>query len=458
MNFNGDGQGWVVLLRCSGDLTSDCVSTGVSSSHLVVHRTFELRTLRVVKGTSSTPGQFIVEPGTWTYDGFSGLWFSWALRDQNGQEVGAATDVPLDIPSFRVFIEVPSGLSGGDYTLDVTAHGTFAGGPVSSPTVSVDVSIDTTLPIITAMSRDVDLFFPVPDGYRDIVRITTAVSEPSTFEYRLRGDDGSVLAALPKVSSIYSPPGEYAWRGAVGGDIVPAGTYRIGVRAQDTAGNYSEWVNTDSFRIDLAKERKITVTTQLLPAKVVSSRFVGKCSSLASPSSHGWKGSLGYYSQTKCKREKNDASVVVVWHAWWLPVSIDGVGSYNWFRVDAYGGAAKGDSRGNYMVLGYIDNKGRFDSRKLFNSKMKWHAGLTRGNQPRQFIHFQNGRPFVVWSNGLTAGSRYDIRYFRLSVNLRALIEPDGTFIPAPRPAARPAITAPGNRLAANSPPSSFIG
>ncbi|MFN8188964.1 MAG: hypothetical protein U0R78_00775 [Nocardioidaceae bacterium] len=460
VTFGGDGEGAVALYRCSGDVNSDCVFTDAASPQIAVHHSVGLVGLSVVKGTSSTPGQLVVSPNIWAYSGFGDLAFDWSLRDAGGQQVASASDVARDPATFEMTVEVPSGLSGGDYTLFVTAHGTFAGGPVTSEALSADVSIDTTTPEIVSTTLATDVIFPVRDYFRDALEVDLTATETAALSFRLLAEDGTVLGDLPSRSAYATPSTTWVWTGKLGRHIVDPGNYRVEVRAQDLAGNYSNWTPTALFRVDLAEQKDVTVTTTVTPSTSVFDRYVGRCSSLTSPSSHGWKGSLGYYSQTKCKSEKKNASVVVVWHAAWLPTPGVGDKSYHWVKVQAFGGAAKGHAKGAYMVMGYIDSKGAFGARKQFDPRMRWHPGA-RVSKLGKLLWHQDGRAFFVWSNGLTSGSRYDIRSFKLQVNLRALVEPDGTLIAAPKravpagvavlPQPRRALTTPSAQLSSES-------
>jgi hypothetical protein len=456
VDFVDDGEGAVMIVRCPGDLGADCVLTDAASPLIAVHRSVDLRSLTDGKRLSSSPGLLVVVPNVWPYDGLSDVVFDWSLVDAGGQQAASASDLARDPATFALAVEVPSGLSGGDYTLLVTAHGIFGGGPVTSETLSTAVSIDTTMPEIVGATLASDVIFPVRDYFRDALEVDVTATETASLSFRLLAEDGTVLGDLPSRSASAAPSTTWVWTGKLGRHIVDPGNYRVEVRAQDLAGNYSDWTPTALFRVDLAEQKDVTVTTTVTPSTSVFDRYVGKCSSLVSPSSHGWKGSLGYYSQTKCKSEKKTASVVVVWHAAWLPTPSVGDKSYHWVKVQAFGGAAKGHAKGAYMVMGYIDSKGAFDARKQLDRRARWHAGAKLSKMAR-FLWHQDGRAFFVWSNGLTAGSRYDIRSFKLQVNLRALVEPDGTLIAAPKrtvpagvaapPHPRQALTAPSARL-----------
>lgn len=449
VDFPSDGQGRVEIWRCIGDV---CEWAGVSSPVLSVHRSLTANLSMVAgRSRSRSPGTVTARVYVYRFAGLTDVGFDWALRDGQGSDLATGTSSLADFDWGADFdVSVPAGLTGGTYPLAVTVHGHFPAGDLVSDELTTEVVVDDVGPVLST-EISAALFFPVADGYHDYVDITTSSSEPAVYRYDLLAEDGSLLNSLSGFSEELATGAQRRWTGRAGGDLVGAGTYRIQVTARDAVGNDSVTV-TEPFTVDLARRKTVTTRTELAPSKVVYDKFVGKCSSLVSPSSHRWKFSLGYYSQTRCKRDKGNASAVVVWHAWWLPTSMRGLKSYETIWVDQYGGPAVGHAR-SYMVMGYIDTAGAFGKRVQFNRGVRWHSATSVTSQYdfEHWIRYQGGRPYVVWSNGLTAGSRYDIKTFSLNVRFEALVEPDGSFIEAPSKAAwaSPAATRSGATRAA---------
>lgn len=130
-----------------------------------------------------------------------------------------------------------------------------------------------------------------------------------------------------------------------------------------------------------------------------------------------------------------EAGVVATTHAVWLPEAFQK--RYDPVRVDAYGGAARRAKRA-YLVAGYLSRSDKFVGRSVFSKRLAWHKGSSiDGNR---LVHYQNGRPYLVWSIGLAARSRYDIKTFRVVFTYRALI-------PTTRPVAASLKPTPGAPL-----------
>ena len=110
-----------------------------------------------------------------------------------------------------------------------------------------------------------------------------------------------------------------------------------------------------------------------------------------------------------------------------------GLPSFDFVTIEAYGGAAVGHHR-SYLVTGLIDSSGEFSRRQQFRPKLGWHhiATTSRLTDLKTWVRYQDGRPYVVWSSGLTVGSRYDIKSFQMRARFEALVEPDGTLISGP--------------------------
>lgn len=421
-----DDTGRVEVWRCAG---AGCQWAGVSSPILSVHRYLNAG-LSATGARVTSPSSFSATLFAYSFDGLTTSTYDWELRDAQSDVVTSGSG-SLSVGSNSFTVNVPAGLADGDYTLAATPHGSFAGGSLLAWEQAVQVTIDNTPPVITA-APGLGVFFPVVDSYRDRLPLDLVSSEEVTWEFELFDGAGASLGAASPSLAIVDGVLVASWNGELNGEVVPAGSYHLGVTATDLLG-HSSTVATSTFRVDLARKKRISTVTELPAATTIYDRYVGRCSSLVKPSSHHWKDSLGLYSQTKCTSEKKNASVVIVWNAWWLPTAMRGLTSFDSVVLEAYGGAAVGH-RKSYLVTGFIDKKGAFSHRAQFPAKLRWHAmgAVGRPADLQKWVRYQDGRPFVVWSSGLTVGSRYDIKSFRMRAIFDALVEPDGTLIAEP--------------------------
>lgn len=248
---------------------------------------------------------------------------------------------------------------------------------------------------------------PERDGYLDTVKITAGVIE--------RGFDVS-LAVVKGDRTVHTFAGrKVTWNGSVGGKPLAPGTYAVRFAATDEFGNRAVIDKPLKIVGDRLVIRTTTRTYTAAGSEV--DRLVQACSRLASPSSHRWAGSLGYYSQTSCRRPQQSA--VLTLHAADLPPAYDE--RYLGLRVSVYGGSSRGHS-GSYIVLGYLgENNGEsvFVKRAQFDGRLGWHRGLVgSGNLVRE----NRPRPYFLWQLGLSEGSHYDVKGFRLQITYRVLV------------------------------------
>ncbi|MFN8195840.1 MAG: hypothetical protein U0R80_16375 [Nocardioidaceae bacterium] len=419
LSLRRDGAGHFEIRRC----LDSCVAVAVSPE-LSVHANLGFSRGNF-PGTTSSPGAWSFPVSVVSFPGLTNVTYDWSLRNFSDVELSSGS-ASLG-PSGTLTVEAPSGLTDGGYWLIITAYGEFSGGPVVSREDWALAYIDATAPEIWRKRLSNSVLFPVTDEYYDWITLTLERSEPGYLTVDIVSDGGAFVGNL--VNNDYGED-RAEWDGRIDGSPVAPGLYRFRISLTDSAGNEAKAL-TQAFRVDLGEYKEVTSRSVLPAAKVIYNKYVGRCSSLVSPSSHRWRDSLGYYSGTKCKTQKGSAGVVVAQHAWWLPF---GTRAFNYHRiqVEQYGGPAKGHAKGSYMVMGYITKQGKFDERVQFNGGLGWHSAKTVKRDLGRWLHVQDGRPYFVWSNGLTAGSRYDIKAFRLTVNGMVIVEPDGTWV-APR-------------------------
>jgi hypothetical protein len=138
--------------------------------------------------------------------------------------------------------------------------------------------VDTKRPTVTLVSIKPRVFSPNGDRVHDLVSIRYRVNEPAKVNVLV---DGKVA-----IRGYYSrTAGTLYWPGTVRGRTLPAGTYAIGLVAQDQAGNVSSVSRTPSVRIHYLSLPASSFTTKkgtvltipvLTDARAVHWRFQGR--------------------------------------------------------------------------------------------------------------------------------------------------------------------------------------
>jgi hypothetical protein len=422
--FNTDGTGVITVLRCN----PGCVPAGVESPTLKVFRALQVTPSGTwgplpVGGSADLAVQVVPDLG-----GASAT-VDWSLRDSvapgaNELTTGTSTSTQLANGDVPFSISLPPELLEGNYGLMVAVQANVPGLGVVSGTLSEPVPLIINNPPTVTMETTEALFYPVADNYLDTLHYRFQVSEQATGIVRVVDETGHTVRSLGSTAVDAGAWNSGVWNGRNNSGVyVSAGTYRVVARGIDGAGNSVE--ANQAVEVSRAKFKMLTSTKTYTAKRTLNDKFVGSCSSLVSPSSHGWSGSLGYYSQSRCTRTANNASVVIGAHAWWIPEAFNG--KYGKLKISAYGGGARG-TRSAYAVLGYIrasDNE--FLNRVQFPAGLGWHAGQSASAAP--FVRTAAGRPFVVWNLGLSEGSRYDVKSFKLQVDYQALVDTDGTVL-----------------------------
>lgn len=182
--------------------------------------------------------------------------------------------------------------------------------------------------------------------------------------------------------------------------LVPAGTYTVHLYD----GSHVEVDTTGVIAVSRQRLVQKSLTRFFLPTQRVF-KYAGRCSTMAQPSKRGWKGSVGYYSNTRCGTQTWRASAVITGHYTRLPVAE----RYGTVRVDTYGGAAKSrpGSRGG---LDYSGETG-WTAFKFAGSKVGWHTGLTA-----LASDVVDTDRYFAWRFATAYKGRYDVAKFRLVV------------------------------------------
>ncbi len=258
-------------------------------------------------------------------------------------------------------------------------------------------------PGILTLSQKV--LYPAKDGYRDQVLIGAKTDQ---WPELVVLDADQVVRARYDIYDLRTDQVYWRPRG------VEPGRYTVRFTTTDEAGNVAVVQAPLQVRRGKVTWRRYTTTVTAKSALVRST--VGSCSTLASPAPGRPRGSLGYYSQTRCERAED--SIVSTLDSARVPRSF--LGGYRDFRVSVKGGKARG-TKDAYAVLYYYDaRKQTYVQRTQLPPQDRTHAGR-RVRQANGLVVDGSGKPRVYWNLGLTAGSRYDVTSFTVTVRYQVL-------------------------------------
>jgi hypothetical protein len=138
---------------------------------------------------------------------------------------------------------------------------------------------------------------------------------------------------------------------------------------------------------------------------------VGDCSSLARTVRGRAKGTLGYYSRTRCQRPAD--SPVIALHRVKVPVADTGL--YRRVRLSLRGGAARG-ARFAYFKTWFPSP----DDGVVGVSQHSATWGTHTATQPDVPVVWRPSerKAFVYWYAGLSEGARYDVSSYTLRIEV----------------------------------------
>lgn len=401
MVFPTDDVGAVRIERCPAGGTCTNVSISPLLSVFRAHQFGLVRTGAAGPAKDNHAGLYVWPVGI-------GTDVSWHLTDPAGTEVSSGSDfvIPADDGSASIQYDVPAGGPSGNYELaiDVASDSSTYGHLEGHVTRSV--AVDTQAPTGT-LNLSAPKIFPEPDGYQDTIDLVGRWYGASSSKLQIVSSSGSVVAQWPGNKRLN-------WEGKdQHGDRLPGGSYTARLVGEDLVGNVAQvsrpLVISDRRLVDRTWTKTFSATN------TISSTWVGACSTLHKPASHGWAGSFGLYSQTKCTRPAQ--SPVVVYSGVWLPHSTGD--SYGNVSISMYGGTSRGSSSA-YVVLGLRRASDEsFQDRAQFAGGMGWHRMPSINATP--YVRYDEGRPFVIWQTGLSEGSHYDVKSYKVSVKYSVL-------------------------------------
>lgn len=183
------------------------------------------------------------------------------------------------------------------------------------------------------------------------------------------------------------------------GVVVPAGSYTV--VAVDALGNPSPITRT--VTVSHAKGVLHTYRRTVSAAGSTIDKYVGRCSTLRRPSLRGWSGSLGYYSNSRCRRTSR-ASTVSTLNAFRLPRT--SAVRYLDARVDTYGGASRRVPRSHGLIRLWAADE--WTSFEEVSRRVGTHTGPRRPGAV-------DGDRWVVWNFATALGNRYDVKSFTVT-------------------------------------------
>lgn len=243
-------------------------------------------------------------------------------------------------------------------------------------------------------------FYPYPDKYLDTVAVKTNVNAGYFSEMIVR-NGSSVIVATPTPTT---------WNGRnLQGDIAPAGTYSLELVAQKGTDYESHY---DAGTVTVSHKRLVTKTFKrtIAAARTLEKAYVAKCSTLVR-GVRGWTGSLGLYTNTKCKGDFRRSLVETI-HAIRVPAAV----RYGDLRISTYGGNAK-SKPGSYLFFDMLTNKGEWGSR---DTRLGYNVGLHAGPLKRG-ANYVWGDRYVVWDVYTWGPAKYDVKSFTVTLKYSVL-------------------------------------
>jgi hypothetical protein len=404
--------------RCSDLNPTVCRWTGISHSISVNKKfsygvdTFQLGSINPSLGSKLRPAITSDEGSGYAYD------FDWHVEDAASHEPvpgvsGTLTGLHAD--SGRVLRPVvdPSALTVdkadtlvGILSFTAPDYGDFVTAPLRFSFV-----IDTVAPSLQTISASRPTVYPFRDDYQDQVTFT-AGKQPGAGNTLLIKVINSAHQTVQTFRST-QPDAKLAW--AWNGkdqsrDRAPAGVYTIEATVTDLAGNTSPTATTS---VKVIRERVVPKVFRHTYSAIgtLEHSSVGKCSTLARPSSRGWAGSLGYYSNAKCSKTFDD-SVITTTHAARMPAAV----KYGDLEYRVYGGATRLATR-HIAYISYLNREGDWTRTKMLEPGTGWHiAGFMNGS-----AYVFDDR-YAVWGVFNVKGSHYDVKSFEVKLTYTALV------------------------------------
>lgn len=236
--------------------------------------------------------------------------------------------------------------------------------------------------------------------------ITVTATDPGNVAYLDIRDSADTLVLEITVPASPSPNAQ--WNGRdTGGALVPAGTYTI------LALSSAHEAATATTTVAVSRQHLVAKTfTTSLAANHYIYKNVGRCSTLRKPSRRGWKGSLGFYANTRCKAQTWPASRVITIYEIHLPSAE----RYDDLRVQTYGGAAKAKPGSRALVDFWSTSQQTWFAGKFISGKVGWHNSLAVAPGALTF-----DGSWINWRLSTAFNSQYDIAKYTVVMHYDVL-------------------------------------
>lgn len=307
---------------------------------------------------------------------------------------------------------VPEHMSSGVHRLRLTVRWGVRADTVT--TREFEVEVVNPAPRIVSFTQSAPTIYPTRDGYRDTMRFTmkSAVFDPAD-EVSLQIEDaavGGIVRTLRPITSSAAGGYVFEWDGRhEEGGVIWAGPFRAVVTLRDSVARAPEDTEQLSVNVVLKhlESRVFRKTVSAAGSKVA--QYVGRCSRLRSPSRHGWTGSLGLYSNTRC-RDGATASTVRTTHRITLPAAAE----YSNPVINVYGGSPRLNTSDMARLLVRTD-AGTWEWLTEDQSRVQWYGGMAS----RDAIAKDRT---VTWALRVRGGRHWDAKSFAVRVPYRVLV------------------------------------
>lgn len=420
LQLTESGDGHVLLTRCPAahaETAYQCWSVAQSPrlsvyDHLAL-RSSVVRTPGLVDGVGQAHLYSFVGPDL-TGATITG---TWRLVEKDDPTVAVASGQTAPVyfsrPGGQGFVRIPFTVPAGlrttrhlvvaDLTVESDAYGTLTG---RVPAARVDV--DQIRPRID-VSGGIPILYPIVDRYLDSSRYVVRANEGVTVDLQVVDARGVVVDDRRRQARP-GRPAFISWDGRVDDRPVAEGLYTLRLRAADAMNNAVAVVRT--VRVSHLVRRAIVFRRSVSASASLVSKSVGRCSTLVKRGS-----ALAFASQSRCRGDASDA-VVATNHGLYIPKSFDRYGS---MRVTVHGGPATRSSS-DYLVFGYV--RGREFTHRTVLRRGSTHRGPLVRRPTAHVFDRSTAKPYLIWSNGLAAGSRYVVRKYTVEIRYTALVRP----------------------------------
>jgi subtilisin family serine protease/flagellar hook assembly protein FlgD len=394
VNFSAftDGSHTLKVQPCT---VTKSVCAGPAASRTISVKSLHPSITKAAPATFSPNGDKRADTTTLTYylPDTESVW--WGVKNGSGTIVRGPTYLGTLAKGSHSFVWNGYGSNGlraanGTYSTYVTTRVITSAATLYGQ-ANRGVRLDTVAPTLST-SGLASGFYPYTDGYRDTVTAKATVNEPGLLTLTVRNSAG---ATVRTVNLSHSGTGTYSltWSGRDNaGHLVPAGTYKLVVTAQDGALNRRS-SSAVSVSVSLKKLVGTVVSKVVTPAATKTLLVVGGCSEIRADSQ--WSGGYDYLSDYYCYDPYDDtADVVGSDHQYTLPAAVKYAGlsvtatgqaalagypdvAYAWYRDaygDAVGGATLGTSYGTRSL-------GTACTSLLYNGRtLRWTAATGANN------------------------------------------------------------------------------